>query len=256
MLAGKRVHREIFVALVMALFVVAGMSRSAFAQSPEEEWTNYFTNANTTGGIGYIHITDPLESSSPSDGETCAMLYVFDVSQGLQECCGCPVTSDGLLTLQIGTNPAGSPPPPGDIGINAVAFPSGGVLTDGVLRLLSTDVSYTTSKSEGFAGLNPGVPVYYGITPGTIASYGGYETDGIGCDPATGNCCDPTYDTDLTPTLRSWVTHVLNTAETEDAFANITSNETDTDNSNLSELCTDIIYLGSGNGPCRCGIGS
>jgi hypothetical protein len=62
------------------------------------------------------------------------MIYVFDTSQALQECCGCPVSADGLLTLDISS----------DLASDAVAFPEptrlnpDSILTDGVIEILST----------------------------------------------------------------------------------------------------------------------
>jgi hypothetical protein len=297
MLAGKRIHRAIFVALVMAIFVMAGMSRSASAQTPQVEWTNYFTNADTNAGNAAVHIADPLGStSSPSQpAEICAEIYVFDVSQGLQECCGCPVTSDGLLTLNITS----------DLASSAVAFPDSGILTDGVIRIFS-DAALPAGEfayDPGLAASNPGVPVYYGITPpapnnssctGAGAPYACcagpgtgnclnsnsfcqalnnpytcctgqgtgtcYQSNGIGCDPLTGFCCDPEYGPYngdyLVPTLRSWATHPLNTGNTEEQFQDITSVNTTYDANNLAELCYDVLELGSGIGPCACGTGS
>jgi hypothetical protein len=310
MLAGKRVHRAILVALVIAIFAAAGMSRSAFALEPgvQAEWTNYFTNADTNAGSASVHITDPLGShSSPyAPPEICAQIYVFDVSQGLQECCGCPVSTDGLLTLNINS----------DLASSAVAFPDSGILTDGVIRMVSEEGEYIKEESGNLgtgvevygydpqlAQTNPGVPVYYGITPpapnnggctGAGAPYACcagpgtgnclapnapctglnapytcctgpgtgtcYQSNGLGCDPATGFCCDPEVGPEdgdfLQPTLRSWITHPLNTGSTEDRFEDITSSATLYDASNLAGLCYDVLELGSGIGPCACGTGS
>ncbi len=41
-------------------------------------------------------------NSGASGGTVCALIYVFGQSQG--ECCGCPITPDGLLTLSVNTN--------------------------------------------------------------------------------------------------------------------------------------------------------
>jgi hypothetical protein len=97
-----------------------------------QELQSYFSNANGTGGDAFVNITEPLEgneSGSPAltQRTTCAMIYVFDDTQNLQSCCGCPVTADGLLTLRISTNIA--------------AGTAGGLaplpLLDGSIRILS-----------------------------------------------------------------------------------------------------------------------
>lgn len=70
-------------------------------------------------------------------GETCAMIYVFDTAQNMQVCCGRPVTADGLLTLQISTNLA--PNPVGSLSI----------LMNGSIRILSKLPNATPGASPG-----------------------------------------------------------------------------------------------------------
>jgi hypothetical protein len=244
----RRLPRGIVPALVATL-LVAGPTRSAFAGGAGAagaltEWATYFANANTTAGQGVVHIVYPLVPASLSDPaeEVCAMIYVFDTTQAMQECCGCPVSSDGLLTLNINT----------DLTASGVAASAGG-LTDGVIRLLSTGFSYTTSPSLGFARQYPGVPVYYGITPGVGNPNG---SDGIGCDPATGVCCDPTAGDERVLTLRPWASHVHNTSLTEEEFVGIASDIASSDAANLPVICAALGQLGSGAGSCTCGFGS
>jgi hypothetical protein len=69
---------------------------------------------------------------------------------------------------------------------------------------------------------------------------------------------DPTHNT-LAPGLRGWATHIQNTkvgdgpqtyAVTETALAD--SNLSSTENTDLEELCSFAITLGSGKGTCSC----
>jgi uncharacterized protein YjdB len=59
-------------------------------------------NSKAAGIDGTLYITNPgLTIASPNLGNLCAMIYVFDQNQELNECCGCPVSDSGLLTLSL-----------------------------------------------------------------------------------------------------------------------------------------------------------
>jgi hypothetical protein len=127
-------------ALLVSIGVcVAAWSRMAAAEEEEagQELQNYFSNANVTAaGNALVNITAPFEgnptAANPAlgNGETCAMIYVFDASQAMQACCGCPVTADGLLTISITTQLADDPVGDSMAGVNA--------LENGSIRILST----------------------------------------------------------------------------------------------------------------------
>jgi len=81
-------------------------------------WTYYDTcnqfgrdSACTTFGNGdnIIRLINPNGSgnsgiSGETDTPVCAMVYVFDDEEEMVECCGCPITSVGLLTLSVNDN--------------------------------------------------------------------------------------------------------------------------------------------------------
>lgn len=74
--------------------------------------------AVTSGIDGTLRLVNPGFTS----GEMCAMIYVFDRSQELNECCGCLISDSGLLTLSLindlTSNPlTGVPPVAGDVEI-------------------------------------------------------------------------------------------------------------------------------------------
>ncbi len=60
---------------------------------------NYFDAAYATqsGFDGTVRLTN----TGVTSGSLCAMVYVFDQHQILNECCGCPVSDSGLLTLSL-----------------------------------------------------------------------------------------------------------------------------------------------------------
>ena len=231
--------------LVMA-GIVAG-ANPAFAQPVETEvgveLQNYFSNASTTGGQAYVNIIAPLEgdttgtSAADREGETCAMIYVFNTEQSLQACCGCPVTADGLLTLNITTQLADNP----------VAL--GKLLQNGVIRIISTFPN--------------AVPPPATVPPITPHEY-------IGCDSNTQVCCDPTavpadgdpVDGTVTSNqLVAWGDHIQNTQITETEFQSQSAvaigaeAEEDYDPYGLPEACGDIVRLGSLQGTCTCPTG-
>ena len=184
---------QAWVLLIVSIgLCIASWSGMLAAESEEagQELQSYFSNANTTGGQAFVNITAPLEGnetgSSPAlkQGETCAMIYVFDTAQNMQACCGCPITADGLLTLQISSNLA--PNPVGSLTI----------LMDGSIRIVST-------LPNSIPGLPPGPDIY--------------------CDPATRVCCDPAASltgNTLTPVseLVALASHIQGTQITESEF--------------------------------------
>jgi trimeric autotransporter adhesin len=60
---------------------------------------SYFNRANSasSGDDGTLRITNPGFVA----GDLCAMIYVFDRNQELNECCGCSVSDSGLLTISL-----------------------------------------------------------------------------------------------------------------------------------------------------------
>jgi len=75
------------------------LSASADASVTPLLTVNYFDldAAQKSGIDGSIRLTNP-----GINGENlCAMIYVFDQSQELSECCGCSITDSGLRTLSV-----------------------------------------------------------------------------------------------------------------------------------------------------------
>ena len=83
--------------------------------------------------IAYFHLphegpdtTMRISNPGLSGTDLCAMIYVFDQKQQLVECCGCPVSLDGLLTLSLRKD--------------LTANPLTGVKsTDGVVHVIAAD---------------------------------------------------------------------------------------------------------------------
>jgi hypothetical protein len=64
---------------------------------------SYFnrTNAKDSGIDGVMRIVNPGLTANVSAGNLCAMIYVFDANQELNECCGCSISDHGLRTLSL-----------------------------------------------------------------------------------------------------------------------------------------------------------
>ncbi len=68
--------------------------------------TDYFSNANTAGApVGNITVIN----TGVTGGNLCAMVYVFDTSQEMSECCGCSISSDGERTLSLDADLTANP---------------------------------------------------------------------------------------------------------------------------------------------------
>jgi hypothetical protein len=125
---------------LLLIFVLAGMMSSAWAQNQN----NVFSVAYYVGGAGRpssapavdgkLQIVYPGASSTAAGQYICADIYVFDPGQELKECCSCPVSTDGLLTIPLHSltdNPANGVFSPTGV-IKLVADSSGVCLSGGL----------------------------------------------------------------------------------------------------------------------------
>ncbi len=95
---------------------------------------DYFSNAHTAGAPDS---TLTLVNTGLTGGDLCAMIYVFDSSQELNECCGCYVSQDaGMRTLSVNT----------DLTSNTL---TGVTLTTGVIRVIPADEASNPSCNAG-----------------------------------------------------------------------------------------------------------
>jgi len=203
--------------LVSTAVCVAGWAEMAAAGSEvPEEVQNYFSNANTTGGSGFVYITAPWEGD-----EICAMIYIFDTDQAVQACCGCPITADGLLTLSISGNLAPNP------------LASGTIVHDGSIRILATAVNAAITGRPEPRGVNCD------------------DVTGACCDPTANGGTSP-----LVPEheLAAWANHVQITQLTESEFQTTPSAQAAGDFTKLPDSCTFAVEAGSGQGVCTCGV--
>jgi len=95
------------IACMLALVLVSCGTIFAQAGALDVYQVTYFDNNWGDGApldAGTIRVINPgLTGSpiSPTQGTLCANIYVFDDTQEMIECCSCPVTANGLLTLSV-----------------------------------------------------------------------------------------------------------------------------------------------------------
>jgi hypothetical protein len=109
---------------------------------------SYFSRINTVNSKidGTLRIVDP----GYTQGDMCAMIYVFDQNQEMNECCGCEISADGLLTLSLlkdlTANPlTGVEPNAGDIEIIPANLGPGGTCNAGLVSPNSMLTSWETN---------------------------------------------------------------------------------------------------------------
>lgn len=94
----------------------------------------YFSNAHN---INAPDGTLTLVNNGLTGGDLCAMVYVFDTSQEMNECCGCSISQDaGMRTLSVNT----------DLTSNTL---TGSKLTTGVIRVVPADNTSNPSCNAG-----------------------------------------------------------------------------------------------------------
>jgi len=208
--------------LVVVVTMAASMvfSTAAMAQTVTDVYqVNYFANRNNPTGFDQkVNITNPGVQGSPlssNEGALCANLYVFAADQQMSECCSCPITADGLLTLSLNDNLTANP-------LTSVSPDSG------VVKLVSSAVAGTCDPTA----IGGALPVLSGSTLGLGSGSGAIEPD-----------------------LRAWGTHLAQTTAgtlftTETGFREAPLSEDE--GVFLPYTCRFVQYLGSGKGVCSC----
>jgi len=131
--------RQILIALAVLCLASLGTMSAQIEQYPFG--VDYFANNLSAGAPdATVRINNP----GSTNGDLCAMIYVFDNNQEMNECCGCITTPDGLRTLSVKK----------DINGNPLTVP----LTTGDIKIVSAEVNGypcdPTSNVVPYGGLN------------------------------------------------------------------------------------------------------
>lgn len=105
--------------LAIAMLAAPPLVRSAAAQPTAEDYFYAHFFDTSTSATYSMRVLNPQMTTNP----LCAMVYVYDSTQTLQECCGCPVRSNQLETFSLAnlTGNSFSPPPIGTGSLYVVA---------------------------------------------------------------------------------------------------------------------------------------
>jgi hypothetical protein len=223
--------------LVVGAGLIALALSSLVSSGPRVAWALQAVLANDVFSVNYIftrvgdntlRIVNPTTTPNVSgvgEGRLCAMIYVFDAHEQLQECCGCPVTDNGIRTFNVMSNLLG----------NTNTNPG---VDSGVLKVVSALENVTCPVTPGF-----GQSCAQVTTPPPFFP------------------CNAAGPYTLAPTLRSWIRHtdqiiiagVLTPGITEEELADapLDANEL----SVLQTGCAGIHSNSSGRGQCTCGAG-
>jgi hypothetical protein len=122
-------------AILMA-FAIAAIAPVTSSAGTSDYFATHFFDATQTPANYSVRIDNPTRVTSP----LCAMIYVFDKSQTLQECCGCPLRPDQMDTLAL-TNLTGNP------------FSTSPV-TSGAIDIVASSINHGTSAAA-LGGCDP-----------------------------------------------------------------------------------------------------
>jgi len=177
-----------------------GGSASVVGALPGEVfWTYYDTTqtfvpctSTTVGGCNVggngdniIRLINPNGSANPGiAGESqqfvCAMIYVFDDDEEMGECCGCPISSAGLLTLSVEH----------DLTSNFVFGNNPDSNTQGAIAIVA-------------AAQNPNIITFGSPSNGHLCTLGQSGACNFGCDPTNG----PGFTVSTSDNLLGSITH-------------------------------------------------
>jgi len=209
-----------------------------------------------SGGSGdsLVRAVNPTHNDTKQLGTLCAMIYVFDDTEQLQECCGCPITPDGLRTLSVVNNLSSN------FGVNHAN------LEAGVIKVVSSTLNFSCPTNNPNCGPNLDTKA---INLETNGGQGCDPTGGFGTPELTGST-----DTAVNPTtgLRLWMSHAETMARGFAPFGFVTSTSVEEfadaplDSTELSNLegstvgsniggCAELLANGSSAGVCTCGFG-
>lgn len=133
---------------MLSVFVVLSVSISAVAQTPAANDAPYqlsfYTNRNNTAladqSIDIVNDGNNGSPTSANEGAICVNIYVFDSVQEMVECCSCPLTGNGHLSLSLVNNLTQNP---------ITGFPAP---DSGVIKLVATNTGPRCDPTNDLSG--------------------------------------------------------------------------------------------------------
>lgn len=116
---------------------------------------SYYSRINAVNGK--LDTTVRLVDPGYTQGDMCAMIYVFDQTQEMNECCGCVISDSGLVTLSLmkdlTSNPLiGKEPAAGDVEIVPATLGPNGQCNAGNPNFTSTLAGWETNAQQTTGG--------------------------------------------------------------------------------------------------------
>jgi hypothetical protein len=167
-------------------------------------------------GDNSVRIINPTKSN----GSIRALIYVFDASEEMGECFGCPITPNALLSLSVKDNLTDS---------WAIGSPSPGASVIEVVSILPTGTTCPTDDPACNVG-------------GDFTS-----TPAVACDPTS----EPAHV--AVPNLSAWLTHETVGTQTARSVSEFVDEGVANQDGYLPQQCENLINNGSGLGACSCG---
>jgi hypothetical protein len=129
----------------IGILIVGLVIASASLASAQDVFkVNYFENnfrGTRFAQLGKVRIANP----GLTYGNLCAMIYVFKSDQEMEECCGCMVSHDGLLTLGIES----------DLASNQLIVTTKPTNQSGLLKIVSSRVNGAGSTCDPTSRVSP-----------------------------------------------------------------------------------------------------
>jgi len=242
----------ILITTLAVLAIVTLGSNNSWAQTgttpvTDTMKTGYAPNANQAGA-NQVNVTDPFIGTGSQSEIICADFFVFDQNEQLEECCGCPVSQNGLLTMLVDSGHPGDGNPANSFTSQVSDLVSNPFLGTGSppaalsfanIKIISAELNQDPN-TRGF----PGAQLMCDATAGRFPE--GQYPFGV----SSGS--QPFKALSLTPSLRAWGTHFQNqTNVTESEYRNAPLSQTDVNN--YTNWCAAIQQAGTGLGVCSCG---
>jgi hypothetical protein len=103
-------RKIVLLVAVLALALAVG-SQVASAQTADVYTVDYYANANTVGAPdATVRVINPGTTDAAAvPVDICALIYVFDATQEMSQCCGCRLTPNALMTLSVNNNLTSNP---------------------------------------------------------------------------------------------------------------------------------------------------
>ncbi|HVN91153.1 MAG TPA: hypothetical protein VMT61_15175 [Candidatus Binataceae bacterium] len=213
-------------ALLIASLGVGVRLAAAQVSPPGAVYQVSYFDVGATSGAGVdnrVRIVNPTSAN----GNLCAMLYVFNDNEEMQECCGCPLTPNDLLSLSVYEDLTSNP-----WGADAVGNFSSGVI-DVVSALPNRATSSCNSAKGCFGGCDPTSPYRPTAELESWITHADVLSAPVPVAP---------IGTSVVPTVLGTSTTPFSTA----AYDQVQKNY-------LVNTCNLLVNNGSGVGVCTCG---